>query len=103
MARELGALLGILFSQSELGNLQATLAHLREDDLLVKDLLGLLEASNLGCAVWRAILVCFWLGDAAVLDLAIVLHKGGSSLEEMHLSDVSSATFSLSYADCDDA
>merc|ERR1719261_615775 len=81
MTREHQTLLGMLISKCNPANLQATtLAHLSESGLVLQNLLGLLEAVDLSLTAGSSFLVGLRLGNAAVLDLAVVLHDCGKLL-----------------------
>merc|ERR1711865_1708 len=82
--------LSMLFSKHNPANLQTTtFAHLGESGLILQNLLGLLETIYLGLTAGSAFLVCLKLGNATVLDLAIILHDS-SKLLEVPLSDARS-------------
>ena len=56
---------------------ERALAALHESSLALEDREGLLEAVHLGLTTSLAILIRLRLGDATLLDLAIVIQDGG--------------------------
>merc|ERR1719183_1043672 len=60
-------------SKAKLGMMSTELAHLREGNLFIESRQGLLEALNLLFTAGGALLECRWLGNAALLDLSVVL------------------------------